>query len=73
MNRAATIHVAALVLAVTVGLGWALTQPAQPTIEQLSELHFIGAEYEAFYALLVWAWQVDPLGLFADWDPRIAC
>ncbi len=26
-----------------------------------------------FYALHVWAWKNNPKGLFADWNPRVAC
>ena len=28
---------------------------------------------EPFYALHVWAWQYNPLGLFANWNPLIQC
>ncbi len=28
---------------------------------------------EPFYALHVWAWQYNPLGLFANWNPLIRC
>ena len=28
---------------------------------------------EPFYALHVWAWHHNPLGLFANWNPLIAC
>lgn len=28
---------------------------------------------EPFYALHVWAWQYNPLGLFANWNPLITC
>jgi hypothetical protein len=28
---------------------------------------------EAFYALHVWVWQHNPLGLFANWNPLIGC
>lgn len=27
----------------------------------------------AFYDLHVWAWRDNPLGTFADWNPRVAC
>lgn len=27
----------------------------------------------AFYELHVWAWQNNPNGLFADWNPRVSC
>ena len=27
----------------------------------------------AFYELHVWAWQNNPSGLFADWNPRVSC
>jgi hypothetical protein len=27
----------------------------------------------AFYELHVWAWKVNPLGTFADWNPKVAC
>lgn len=27
----------------------------------------------AFYELHVWAWKNNPDGLFADWNPRVAC
>lgn len=28
---------------------------------------------EPFYALHVWAWQYNPLGLFANWNPLLVC
>ncbi len=28
---------------------------------------------EPFYALHVWAWQYNPLGLFANWNPLLQC
>jgi len=28
---------------------------------------------EPFYALHVWAWQYNPLGLFANWNPLVPC
>ena len=28
---------------------------------------------EAFYELHVWAWQSNPNGVFADWNPRVSC
>lgn len=28
---------------------------------------------EPFYALHVWAWHFNPLGLFANWNPLISC
>lgn len=28
---------------------------------------------EPFYALHVWAWQYNPLGLFANWNPLVTC
>lgn len=28
---------------------------------------------EPFYALHVWAWHHNPLGLFANWNPLISC
>ena len=27
----------------------------------------------AFYELHVWAWKANPLGTFADWNPRVSC
>lgn len=27
----------------------------------------------AFYELHVWAWQSNPRGLFADWNPVVSC
>lgn len=27
----------------------------------------------AFYSLHVWAWQTNPAGVFADWNPKISC
>ena len=27
----------------------------------------------AFYALHVWAWRSNPLGVFADWNPNVSC
>ena len=27
----------------------------------------------AFYELHVWAWQSNPSGVFADWNPRVSC
>lgn len=28
---------------------------------------------EPFYLLHVWVWQYNPLGLFANWNPLVAC
>ena len=28
---------------------------------------------EPFYALHVWVWQYNPLGIFANWNPLISC
>lgn len=28
---------------------------------------------EPFYALHVWAWQHNPLGIFANWNPLVGC
>ncbi len=28
---------------------------------------------EPFYALHVWVWQFNPLGLFANWNPLVSC
>lgn len=28
---------------------------------------------EPFYALHVWVWQQNPLGLFANWNPLVGC
>lgn len=28
---------------------------------------------EPFYALHLWIWRENPLGLFADWNPDVAC
>lgn len=40
-------------------------------------LHFVGAPNRyglpAFYELHVWAWERNPLGTFADWNPRVSC
>jgi hypothetical protein len=27
----------------------------------------------AFYELHAWIWKFNPLGLFADWNPRVHC
>jgi hypothetical protein len=27
----------------------------------------------AFYELHVWAWEHNPRGMFADWNPRVSC
>jgi hypothetical protein len=27
----------------------------------------------AFYELHVWAWNSNPVGTFADWNPKISC
>jgi len=27
----------------------------------------------AFYELHVWAWNSNPLGTFADWNPKVSC
>lgn len=26
-----------------------------------------------FYELHVWAWKANPVGTFADWNPRVPC
>jgi hypothetical protein len=28
---------------------------------------------EPFYALHVWVWQHNPLGIFANWNPLVGC
>jgi hypothetical protein len=28
---------------------------------------------EPFYALHVWVWHHNPLGLFANWNPLVEC
>jgi hypothetical protein len=39
--------------------------------------NFVGAPNRygipAFYELHVWAWQSNPSGMFADWNPRVTC
>ena len=27
----------------------------------------------AFYELHAWVWKHNPLGMFADWNPRVSC
>jgi hypothetical protein len=27
----------------------------------------------AFYELHVWAWRLNPKGMFVDWNPRVSC
>ncbi len=39
--------------------------------------NFVGAPNRyglpAFYELHVWAWQSNPSGMFADWNPKVSC
>ncbi len=32
-----------------------------------------GYDLPAFYELHLWIWKQNPLGLFADWNPRVSC
>lgn len=40
-------------------------------------LHYVGAPNRygipAFYEIHVWAWQNNPDGTFADWNPKVSC
>lgn len=55
---------------------WHEKYPAPPVLAgQL--FHYVGAPNRygapAFYELHVWAWQQNPSGTFADWNPKVSC
>jgi hypothetical protein len=53
--------------------GW--TGP--PPVLAGQQFHLVNAPnrygLDAFYELHVWAWEDNPNGTFADWNPRVAC
>lgn len=56
--------------------GWNASHPAPPVL--MGQLfNYVGAPNRyglpAFYELHVWAWQNNPNGVFADWNPRVSC
>ena len=50
---------------------------AAPPVLHGQHFHLVGAPNRyglpAFYELHVWAWQHNPSGTFADWNPTVAC
>ncbi|MFN8442459.1 MAG: hypothetical protein U0175_16910 [Caldilineaceae bacterium] len=56
--------------------GWNAKHPAPPVLMgQLFNYVSTPNRYglPAFYELHVWAWQSNPSGVFADWNPRVSC
>ena len=61
---------------VVIADAWNAKHEAPPVL--MGQLfNFVGAPNRygipAFYELHVWAWQNNPNGLFADWNPRVSC
>lgn len=55
---------------------WDATHASPPTLfGQQFELVPAGNRYglPPFYELHAWIWKHNPLGLFNDWNPRVAC
>jgi hypothetical protein len=55
---------------------WDAQKAAQPTLEgHLLNLVSAPNRYAlpAFYELHVWAWERNPNGSFADWNPHVTC
>ncbi len=55
---------------------WHAANPAPPAL--MGQLfHHVGSpnRYGAppFYELHVWAWRLNPSGMFADWNPHVTC
>jgi hypothetical protein len=61
---------------VVIADAWNASHSAPPVL--MGQLfNYVGAPNRyglpAFYELHVWAWQRNPNGLFADWNPRVSC
>ena len=55
---------------------WHATNQGPPVLMgQL--LHYVSSPNRyglpAFYELHVWAWENNPNGMFADWNPKVSC
>lgn len=62
---------------VTLASAWDAAHPGAPPVlmGQLFDYHSSPNRYglPAFYALHVWAWDHNPNGAFADWNPNVSC
>ncbi len=61
---------------VVIAEAWNANHPAPPVL--MGQLfNFVSAPNRyglpAFYELHVWAWERNPSGVFADWNPRVEC
>lgn len=61
---------------VVIAEAWNADHAAPPVL--MGQLfNFVGAPNRyglpAFYELHVWAWERNPSGVFADWNPRVSC
>jgi hypothetical protein len=61
---------------VVIAEAWHASNEAPPVLMgQL--LQYVGSPNRygipAFYELHVWAWDRNPRGMFADWNPRVSC
>jgi hypothetical protein len=61
---------------VVIAEAWNASHPAPPVL--MGQLfNFVSAPNRyglpAFYELHVWAWERNPSGMFADWNPRVSC
>ena len=55
---------------------WHARNQSPPTLMGQS-FHYTGSPNRygipAFYALHVWAWKLNPHGMFVDWNPGVSC
>jgi hypothetical protein len=61
---------------VVIAEAWDASHAAPPVL--MGQLfNYVGAPNRyglpPFYELHVWAWQSNPNGVFADWNPRVSC
>jgi hypothetical protein len=56
---------------------WNAGHDGKPPVLMGQMFNYVGAPNRygipAFYELHVWAWERNPNGTFADWNPRVSC